>query len=202
MLFLCLISKTVLTNQYNNVAPEIVLQPSPLLGETPEFVRLNFEVGPGQSLTSPQVPTGNQRDLVEASGIDPTVLARASADLSRLRDLLNTPVPSTAGTPARTNMDRFYLASEPETATWNAVRIEEVEVKAAAVQEQRRQDSPTRSRSTKEYRDDFAYVEKGKRAQVIEQALNKAAQSSLKQSVTPEVSGTPAMTRLFQARHS
>jgi signal transduction histidine kinase len=43
-----------------------VLVPSPLLTETSPYILLHFQLGPDGALTSPQVPTGNMRDLAES----------------------------------------------------------------------------------------------------------------------------------------
>ena len=53
-------------------------QPSPLLSDPPEFVKLHFEMWANKALSSPQVPTGNRRDLAEASGITREELGRAA----------------------------------------------------------------------------------------------------------------------------
>ena len=44
-----------------------VLTPSPLLSSLPEYIRLHFQVDPYGVWSSPQVPTGNERDLAEAT---------------------------------------------------------------------------------------------------------------------------------------
>jgi signal transduction histidine kinase len=173
----------IFTNQYQNVAPGIVLQPSPLLGEPPEFVRLHFAFGPGYPLTSPQVPTGNQRDLAEASGIGAAVLDAAAADLRSLETMLASSASPAAAGPTPTNLDRFYLACAPATVAWNAVSPEEVLEKVNQVQLQRANDGG--ARESARYQSNFNTAEKGKRAQVLEAALSKAAESSAKQAVAP-----------------
>jgi signal transduction histidine kinase len=175
----------IFTNQFQNVAPGIVLQPSPLLGEPPEFVRLQFAFGPGYPLTSPQVPTGNQRDLAEASGIGAAVLDAAAADLRSLEAMLASPAGAAGAAAAAppTNLDRFYLACAPATVAWNTVSPEEVLEKVTQVQQQRANDGGARESSR--YQTDFNWAEKGKRAQVLEAALSKAAESSAKQAVAP-----------------
>jgi signal transduction histidine kinase len=44
-----------------------VLTPSPLLNAAPEFIHLHFQVDRAGTFTSPQVPSGNLRDLAEAT---------------------------------------------------------------------------------------------------------------------------------------
>src|SRR5271165_2433956 len=48
-----------------------VLMPSPLLTFTSPQVRLHFQYGPDGSLSSPQVPAGNMRDLAENRYLSP-----------------------------------------------------------------------------------------------------------------------------------
>ena len=40
----------VITKEYQNVGKGVVLQPSPLLSDPPKFIRLHFEIKPGQVL--------------------------------------------------------------------------------------------------------------------------------------------------------
>ena len=75
----------IVTNSYQNVAPGIVLQPSPLLLEEVEFVNLHFEVRSDGSLISPEVPTGNQRD--QAASLDEARLAMMEARFQELLPL-------------------------------------------------------------------------------------------------------------------
>lgn len=70
---------------FTKLAPEDVLVPSPLLGMESPIFALHFEMWADGSLHSPQVPTGNQRDVCDQNGIDAGVLTRASERLERLR---------------------------------------------------------------------------------------------------------------------
>ncbi len=87
-------------------AGEIQL-PSPLLTFDSPFIRLHFHVGPDGRVTSPQVPTGNQKDLAEqpvgggsAGGgyVSPERTERAEAVLEELRGILR-PETLAAGLP-------------------------------------------------------------------------------------------------------
>jgi signal transduction histidine kinase len=72
------------TRGLNKLAPDEVLVQSPLLGfESPRML-LHFEIGPDGSVTSPQSPRGNQRDVAAANGIGADVLARADGRLAQL----------------------------------------------------------------------------------------------------------------------
>ncbi|MFI4881472.1 MAG: sensor histidine kinase [Phycisphaerales bacterium JB064] len=74
------------------VEPGEVLVPSPLLTQVPPFVRLHFEVEPDGTLTSPQAPTGNLRDLAEAEYVAADDVIAAEALRLMLADLLQTRV--------------------------------------------------------------------------------------------------------------
>ena len=65
-------------------APDRMLLPSPILTQASPYVLLNFQFGPGGDLTSPQVPTGQQRGLAEAGNTTAEAIGRAA---SRLADL-------------------------------------------------------------------------------------------------------------------
>lgn len=83
--------KVLFTNTLQSVDGKLVTQPSPLLSDPPEFVQLHFEVWAHRDLTSPQVPTGNHRDLAEASGIPAEHIEAATRRLLRLYKMLNQP---------------------------------------------------------------------------------------------------------------
>ncbi len=57
------------TRMFEELNPEDVLQPSPLLSESGPFIRLHYEIEPGGAIRSPQAPTGNMQDLAEARGL-------------------------------------------------------------------------------------------------------------------------------------
>jgi signal transduction histidine kinase len=66
-----------------------VLVPSPLLTYQSSRVLIHFQVGPDGLLRSPQVPTGNMRDLAEARYLSPETAvesARRLAELDRIID--------------------------------------------------------------------------------------------------------------------
>ncbi len=59
----------VLTNHFQYVEQGVVLQPSPLLVEESEFIELHFELNESGRISSPQVPSGNERERALASGL-------------------------------------------------------------------------------------------------------------------------------------
>jgi signal transduction histidine kinase len=62
--------------------------PSPLLVLDSPLVKLHFQVGPDGQLSSPQVPTGNMRDLAESGYVQPERIERAAARLRELGAIL------------------------------------------------------------------------------------------------------------------
>ena len=73
------------TRMYNEIQPEEVLVPSPLLPAAPPNVLLHFQFGPDGELTSPQAPGGNMRDIAESRGY--ASHDRVDAAVARLREL-------------------------------------------------------------------------------------------------------------------
>jgi len=72
------------TRMFAEIEPDEVLLPSPLLRQPSEFILLHFQFAPGGSLTSPQVPTGNMRDLAETGYITGERIDAAAARLAAL----------------------------------------------------------------------------------------------------------------------
>jgi len=72
------------TKMFQKLEHGEVLVPSPLLTATSPYILLHFQFGPDGALTSPQVPTGNMRDLAE-SGY--TTHEKIGASATRLADL-------------------------------------------------------------------------------------------------------------------
>jgi signal transduction histidine kinase len=66
-----------------------VLMPSPLLNFSSPQIRLHFQYGPDGKVNSPQVPSGNMRDLAEARYLAPDSIERAELRLRELKKLVN-----------------------------------------------------------------------------------------------------------------
>ncbi|MFH1533014.1 MAG: HAMP domain-containing sensor histidine kinase [Pseudomonadota bacterium] len=66
-----------------------ILIPSPLLGALPEEVLLHFQIDPSGAYSSPQVPTGNLRDLAEALYVDDATRARFAGRLDDVQGILD-----------------------------------------------------------------------------------------------------------------
>jgi signal transduction histidine kinase len=76
------------TRGFDRLAPDEVVVPSPLLSFASPLFPLHFELGPGGALASPQVPTGNERDVALSSGADAVAIERARARLEAVRPRL------------------------------------------------------------------------------------------------------------------
>ena len=77
------------TRMWEPVLPGEVLFPSPLLLGRSEFVRLHFQRNHDGHITSPEVPTGNELDLAEASLVPSDRIIAAEQDLGRLAQVLS-----------------------------------------------------------------------------------------------------------------
>ena len=76
------------TRMFAEIESGEVLLPSPLLTELPPGVVLHFQFEPDGSLSSPQVPTGNMRDLAEARYTNQERITQAADRLAKLRELV------------------------------------------------------------------------------------------------------------------
>jgi len=78
----------VYTRMFAELRVGEVLVPSPLLTETFPHVLLHFQFAPDGLLTSPQVPSGNMRDLAESGFVAPEQIESFRARLAKLADLV------------------------------------------------------------------------------------------------------------------
>ena len=76
------------TNMFAEIERGDVLMPSPLLTFTSPQIRLHFQYGPDGRLTSPQVPSGNMRDLAENRYLSPESIEQAARRLAELGALV------------------------------------------------------------------------------------------------------------------
>ncbi len=76
------------TQGFHRLGADQVLTTSNLVGRRLPLIELHFEIGVDGTLSSPQAPTGNARDVCEANGIAGAVLDTASARLDALRPRL------------------------------------------------------------------------------------------------------------------
>ena len=76
------------TRMLAKIQPGDVLVPSPLLTDRPPEILLHFQYEPGGLVTSPQVPTGNKRDLAESGYTTHEKIKSAGRKLAQLRRVL------------------------------------------------------------------------------------------------------------------
>ncbi len=57
------------TRMFEELDPDDVLQPSPLLSEDAPFIRLHYEIDQHGTIRSPQAPSSNMQDLAESRGL-------------------------------------------------------------------------------------------------------------------------------------
>ncbi|MBM4030565.1 MAG: HAMP domain-containing histidine kinase [Planctomycetes bacterium] len=110
------------TKMFAEIERDEVLLPSPLLTATSEHVLLHFQFDPDGALSSPQVPTGNMRDLAETGY---TTAEKVDASAARLAALARQLDRKTllAALPRRPNPARYaqqVQVGEPEHAPPNS----------------------------------------------------------------------------------
>jgi signal transduction histidine kinase len=76
------------TRLFNRIEPGEVLSPSPLLDFRSDIIRIHFQVDADGAWSSPQVPTGNLRDLSESTGHEAAELDRMQERLRELASML------------------------------------------------------------------------------------------------------------------
>ena len=74
---------------FNAAQPGDTLVPSPLLTPVSSNVLLHFQFTPGGRVTSPQVPTGRERELAEANYVLPQAIEAAAARLRQFEQIMN-----------------------------------------------------------------------------------------------------------------
>jgi len=77
------------TRMFAQIRPDEVIVASPLLTYRSEMIRLHFQIDPAGKVTSPQAPTGNERDLAETGYTGHAEILAAAAELDRLKPFLS-----------------------------------------------------------------------------------------------------------------
>lgn len=77
------------TRMFAEIAQGEILVPSPLLTQNSPYVLLHFQYHPNQELSSPQVPSGNMRDLAESRYVTAEQVATQSTLLQQLAQSLS-----------------------------------------------------------------------------------------------------------------
>jgi signal transduction histidine kinase len=76
------------TRMFAQIKAGEILVPSPLLMQHSPYVRLYFQITPDKEFTSPQVPTGNMRDLAETGYLTSEAIQHAEALLKEFEKKL------------------------------------------------------------------------------------------------------------------
>jgi signal transduction histidine kinase len=77
------------TRMFNEIGQGEILVPSPLLTRPTERVLLHFQVSPDGVVSSPQIPSGNQRDLAEMRWASHEAIEQGAGRLEMLRPVLS-----------------------------------------------------------------------------------------------------------------
>ena len=77
------------TAMFAKIGKGEVLTPSPLLTQVSPYILLHFQFGPAGELTSPQVPTGNMRDLAEMGYATHETILASERRLGQLKTLVS-----------------------------------------------------------------------------------------------------------------
>jgi signal transduction histidine kinase len=97
------------TKGYTQLKQGDVLVPSPLLNHASSNILLHFQLHADGRVTSPQAPTGAQRELAEAGYASQDRIAKATLRLEALRRILDQP----ASAPTRASGSSSIARSEP-----------------------------------------------------------------------------------------
>ncbi|MCZ6682471.1 MAG: sensor histidine kinase, partial [Planctomycetota bacterium] len=77
------------TRMFNEIQPEEVLLPSPLLTFASPSILLHFQIGPDGRITSPQAATGAMRRLAETAYTTPSAIDDSSRQMEKLNGLIS-----------------------------------------------------------------------------------------------------------------
>lgn len=106
-------------NMFAQFRPDEIIVPSRLLTERSPYIRLHFQVDPSGAITSPQVPTGNMRDVAERGYLTRDQIQSAAALLEELSAVLRAsdlgklaPKSPAEPQPAKVQPGSWYAQSE------------------------------------------------------------------------------------------
>jgi signal transduction histidine kinase len=84
------------TKLYTEIQKGEVLVPSPLLVGREDHIKLHFQIGPDGKVTSPQVPSGNMRDIAEVKYVSHEKIVESEKSLKQFQSLVPSPAMSCA----------------------------------------------------------------------------------------------------------
>ncbi|OUV13469.1 MAG: hypothetical protein CBC46_07005 [Verrucomicrobiaceae bacterium TMED86] len=161
--------ENVMTNTLQSVEKGVILQPSPLLLEERDLVKMHFEVTPSGEFRSPQMPVGSQREMAIQSGANEAALNLAGANLEKVKMML----PENLGLAAK-------LCIAAESSPWGTSEPLQAKQQEANAWMSRNANDVIRQQSPdqKIYQDSLNTREKQSRAGVLKKAVGKAAKRS------------------------
>lgn len=171
------------TNTLQPVRDELVTQPSPLLADPPEFIRIHFEITEEGRLISPQVPADSRRDLAEAAGVSRNKLVRAQQRLVKLADLLGLENESQLDKDQQTvEVGRISKLAEQQAKApgWNVAPGTKVPAPVVQTNEALLEDVANQYANPADnqvYQQQLTQADRGKRFEAYQQAKNRAVES-------------------------
>lgn len=189
------------TNTLQPVRDELVTQPSPLLADPPEFIRIHFEITEEGRLISPQVPSDSRRDLAEAAGVSPQKLGAAAGRLATLAGMLGLDQGEQQAQDDKTaDVGRISMLAEQQANApgWNVSSVKEQPAPAAQTNEALLEDVANQyanPRDNQIYQQKLTQTDRGRRYVAYEEAKNRAVQSVLKKGSITENINSYALQR-------
>ncbi|MCG8406465.1 MAG: HAMP domain-containing histidine kinase [Phycisphaerales bacterium] len=110
------------TLMFNQIQPGEVLLPSTLLTFESPSILLHLQLGPDDRLTSPQVPTGNMRDLAESAYTTRRKIEASAQRLTQLEKLLKQKSRMLISALPRADLTTVALARRMETTESSALQ--------------------------------------------------------------------------------
>lgn len=108
------------TRMLNTIEPGEALGPSPLLGATPELLRLHFQLDQADRWSSPQAPEGDWRELALANLAGEERMREARADLAELARRTDRARLTDALSLAEADVAQLVGEPEPASSAWVA----------------------------------------------------------------------------------
>lgn len=174
------------TNTLQPVRDDLVTQPSPLLADPPEFIRLHFEITEDGRLISPQVPSDSRRDLAEAAGVSAQEITSASQQLDKLADLLGLKQDPSGGDKDQTGgVGRISKLAEQQANApgWNVPPGKEVAAPVVQTNEALLEDVANQYANPQDnqiYQQKLTQADRGRRLVAYQDANNRAVESVVK----------------------
>ena len=111
---------------FNPIPANRILIPSPLLMSPNPYFPFHVTISADGTMTSPQTPDGNERDLAEATGVDPAGMAEARRQLEAFRASTDYATLDTRLNAATTRIASMSAANNPLDGTERKVAIRRV----------------------------------------------------------------------------